>query len=53
MEEVIRCRHANSSLNQAIATERQQKIPDPLTSRVEKVDKVTAVQQHTSRFNLN
>ena len=53
MKEVIRCRHVNPTITEATAKESVREIPRPLSSCVDKVDKITAVEQHKSRFNLD
>ena len=45
MEELIRCRHNNATITQALAIEKEREIPGPLTNNVEKIDKETAIQQ--------
>ena len=45
MEELIRCRHNNPTIPQALAIEKEREIPGPLTNNVEKIDKETAIQQ--------
>ena len=42
MEELIRCRHNNPTIPQALAIEKEREI---LTNNVEKIDKETAIQQ--------
>lgn len=51
LEEVMKCRHENPTIPQALAVERERRIPGPLTDNIETIDKETAIEQHTSRFN--
>ena len=51
LAEVMKCRHENPTIPQALAVERERRIPEPLTDNIEIIDKETAIEQHTSRFN--
>ena len=51
LEELMKIRHDQPTVTQAIERKRTETIPGPLTDSIDKIDKEIAIQQHTSRFN--